>query len=72
MTHRAGLGVSDPGTLSKTAAVFGETGWNAEIHRLRGELTARLPYPDPAKGRGLVPHRNLSRFVECSTLALFR
>ena len=31
------------------AAVSGETGWNAEIHRLRGELTARLPYPDPAK-----------------------
>jgi predicted ATPase len=24
-------------------------GWDAEIDRLRGELTARLPYPDPAK-----------------------
>ena len=24
-------------------------GWDAEIHRLRGELTGRLPYPDPAK-----------------------
>jgi hypothetical protein len=31
------------------AAVSGEGGWDAEIHRLRGELTARLPYPDPAK-----------------------
>jgi predicted ATPase len=31
------------------AAVSGERGWAAEIHRLRGELTARLPYPDPAK-----------------------
>jgi predicted ATPase len=24
-------------------------GWDAEIHRLRGELTARLPHPDPTK-----------------------
>jgi predicted ATPase len=32
-----------------TAAVSGLRGWDAEIHRLRGELTARLPYPDPAK-----------------------
>jgi predicted ATPase len=31
------------------AAVSGEGGWSAEIHRLRGELTGRLPYPDPAK-----------------------
>jgi predicted ATPase len=31
------------------AAVSGATGWDAEIHRLRGELTARLPHPDPAK-----------------------
>jgi predicted ATPase len=31
------------------AAVSGATGWDAEIHRLCGELTARLPYPDPAK-----------------------
>jgi predicted ATPase len=31
------------------AAVSGESGWSAEIHRLRGELTARLPHPDPAK-----------------------
>jgi predicted ATPase len=32
-----------------TAAASGERGWDAEIHRLRGELTGRLPYPDPAK-----------------------
>ena len=32
-----------------TAAVSGAKGSNAEIHRLRGELTGRLPYPDPAK-----------------------
>jgi hypothetical protein len=32
-----------------TAAGSGVRGWNAEIHRLRGELTARLPCPDPAK-----------------------
>ena len=31
------------------AAVSGERGWNTEIHRVRGELTARLPHPDPAK-----------------------
>jgi predicted ATPase len=31
------------------AAVSGARGWDAEIHRLRGELTGRLPYPDPAK-----------------------
>ena len=31
------------------AAASGERGWNAEIHRLRGELTARLPHSDPAK-----------------------
>jgi predicted ATPase len=31
------------------AAVSGVRGWDAEIHRLCGELTARLPYPDPAK-----------------------
>jgi hypothetical protein len=30
-------------------AVSGEKGWGAEIHRLRGELTARLPHPDRAK-----------------------
>ena len=24
-------------------------GWDAEIHRLRGELTGRLPCPNPAK-----------------------
>ena len=32
-----------------TAAASGERGWDAEIHRLRGELTGRLPYPDPVK-----------------------
>jgi predicted ATPase len=31
------------------AAASGERGWDAEIHRLRGELTGRLPYPEPAK-----------------------
>jgi predicted ATPase len=31
------------------AAVSGETVWNAEIHRRRGEFTGRLPHPDPAK-----------------------
>jgi predicted ATPase len=31
------------------AAVSGVRGWDAEIHRFRGELTGRLPYPDPAK-----------------------
>jgi predicted ATPase len=31
------------------AAVCGASGWDAEIHRLRGEFTARLPHPDPAK-----------------------
>ena len=32
-----------------TAAISGERGWSAEIHRLCGELTGRLPHPDPAK-----------------------
>jgi predicted ATPase len=31
------------------AAVSGVRGSDAEIHRLRGELTGRLPHPDPAK-----------------------
>jgi predicted ATPase len=31
------------------AAVSGARGWDGEIHRLRGELTGRLLYPDPAK-----------------------
>ena len=34
--------------LAKTA-ISGERGLDAEIHRLRGELTGRLAYPDPAK-----------------------
>ena len=32
-----------------TAGVSGARGWDAEIHRLCGELTSRLPYSDPAK-----------------------
>jgi class 3 adenylate cyclase/predicted ATPase len=32
-----------------TAAVSGARGWDAEIHRLCGGLTGRLPHPDPAK-----------------------
>ena len=32
-----------------TAAVSGAKGWDAEIHRLCGELTGRLPYSDRAK-----------------------
>jgi predicted ATPase len=31
------------------AAFSGERGSDAEIHRLRGELSLRLPHPDPAK-----------------------
>jgi predicted ATPase len=31
------------------AAASGVRAWDAEIHRLRGELTGRLPHPDPAK-----------------------
>jgi len=31
------------------AASSGVRGWSAEIHRLRGELIGRLPFPDPAK-----------------------
>jgi class 3 adenylate cyclase/predicted ATPase len=31
------------------AAVSGATGWNAEIHCLCGDLTGRLPHPDPTK-----------------------
>jgi predicted ATPase len=34
--------------LAKSGA-SGEKSWDAEIHRLRGELTGRLPHPDPAK-----------------------
>jgi predicted ATPase len=32
-----------------TAAASGVRGSDTEIHRLRGELTVRLPHPDPAK-----------------------
>jgi len=31
------------------AAVSGAKRWDAEVHRLRGELTGRLPYPHPVK-----------------------
>jgi predicted ATPase len=41
------LGALDD-ALAKAAA-SGERGDSAKIHRLRGELTARLPHPDPAK-----------------------
>jgi class 3 adenylate cyclase/predicted ATPase len=34
---------------SAQAAESGAKGWDAEIHRLRGELTGRLPYPAPPK-----------------------
>ena len=34
---------------SAKAAGSGVRGWDAEIHRLRGELTFRSPYRDPAK-----------------------
>ena len=45
--HLAALaGIRKP--LTK-AAVSGGRGWDAEIHRMRGELTGRLPYPDPPK-----------------------
>jgi class 3 adenylate cyclase/predicted ATPase len=43
-------GLAAVDAASAKAAVSGERGWEAEIHRLRGgELTGRLPYPDPAK-----------------------
>jgi predicted ATPase len=42
-----GLAILDD-VLAK-AGSSGKRGWDAEIHRLRGELTSRLPYPDPAK-----------------------
>jgi class 3 adenylate cyclase/predicted ATPase len=35
------------------AGVSGDRGDSAEIRRLRGELTGRLPYPDPAKAEDL-------------------
>jgi predicted ATPase len=35
------------------AAASGERGWDAEIHRLCGELTGRLAHPDPAKAEDL-------------------
>ena len=56
--NREGVAALD-GALAKAAA-SGEKGWNAEIHRSCGELTGRLPYPDPAKAR-IVPHRPRDR-----------
>jgi class 3 adenylate cyclase/predicted ATPase len=42
-------GLAALGDALAQAAVSGAKGWSAENHRLRGELTLRLPYPDPAK-----------------------
>src|SRR5271166_4966120 len=42
-------GLATLGDALANAAVSGARGWDAEIHRLCGELTDRLPYPDPAK-----------------------
>jgi predicted ATPase len=42
-------GLAAPDDALAKAAVSGARGWDAEIHRLRGELTGRLPYPDPAE-----------------------
>jgi class 3 adenylate cyclase/predicted ATPase len=44
---------------SAKAAGSGVRGWDAEIHRLRGELTLRLPHRDPAKAEdSLMAARN--------------
>jgi len=42
-------GLAVLGDAMATAAVFGAKGSNAEIHRLHGELTGRLPHPDQAQ-----------------------
>jgi class 3 adenylate cyclase/predicted ATPase len=42
-------GLADLDDALAKAAVSGEKGVNAEVHRLRGELTGHLPRPDPAK-----------------------
>jgi predicted ATPase len=42
-----GLAALDDALAAGVAS--GVRGWDAEIHRLCGELTSRLPYPDPAK-----------------------
>jgi predicted ATPase len=42
-----GLAALDDGLAKAVAS--GQRGWDAEIHRLRGGLTGRLPYPDLAK-----------------------
>ena len=46
-------GLAALGDALAKAAGSGAKGWDAEIHRLRGELTGRLPYPDPAKAEDL-------------------
>jgi len=46
------------------AAVSGERGWSAEIHRVRGELTGAprsVTAPRSGQGRGVVPHRPCDR-----------
>jgi len=42
-------GLAALGDALAKAVASGERGWDAEIHRLRGELTGRLAHPDPAK-----------------------
>ena len=42
-----GLSVLDEGFASSAAS--GQKGWDAELHRLRGELVQQLPRPDPAR-----------------------
>jgi len=44
--RRRGAGTAVSGLRRNPA---GDWGWDAEIHRLCGELTGRLPHPDPAK-----------------------
>jgi predicted ATPase len=44
---KEGLAALDDALAKATAS--GVRGWDAEIYRLRGELTGRLPHPDPAK-----------------------
>jgi predicted ATPase len=46
---KIGEGLAALDDVLAKAAASGERGWDAEIHRLRGELTGRLPSPDPAK-----------------------
>ena len=34
-----------------TSVASGEKSWDAELHRLHGELVPQLPHPDPAKAQ---------------------